>query len=172
MMAHWLGAAGNALISARSALLACGRPCAERVSFYAAQAYPGYEGDLTDVAGGVMMTHLPEAGSVHLNAILVGVDPRCTPEGSDAPNGCGIHIHSGYDCADADTIGGHLYAGGSDPWTDVTYEVRGPGRPGTGADMVAVGMGSSDLIGRAFVVHDFDGERIACGHVAPPAEAC
>ena len=33
MMAHWLGAAGNALISARSALLACGWPCAERVSF-------------------------------------------------------------------------------------------------------------------------------------------
>lgn len=134
-------------------------------------AYPGYEGNLTHVAGGVQMTHLPEAGSVHVNALLVGVDPRCS-EDHDAPNACGIHIHSGYDCADADTIGGHLYAGESDPWSAVAYQVLGPGRPGTGEDMVTVGMSASDLIGRAFVVHDSYGERIACGLVAPPAEAC
>lgn len=118
-----------------------------------------------------MMTHMPVSNSVHLSAILVNIDPRCS-EASDAPNGCGIHIHSGYDCADADTIGGHLYAGESDPWTSIAYQVHGPGRPATGGDIVQVGMSASDLIGRAFVVHDYDGKRIACGYVAPPAEAC
>ena len=38
--------------------------------------------------------------------------------------------------------------------------------------MVPVGMGAEELVGRAFVVHDFDGARIACGYVAPPAVAC
>ena len=120
------------------------------------------------------MTHLPDgngAGSVQLSAVLVNADPRCS-EYSAAPNGCGIHIHSGYDCADADTIGGHLYAGELDPWSHVTYQVHGPGSPGTGSDMVPVGMSAEELIGRAFVVHDFDGARIACGYVAPPAVAC
>ena len=122
------------------------------------------------------MTHLPDgngAGSVMLEAVLVNVDPRCSAE-SDKPNGCGIHIHSGDDCADADTIGGHLYAGESDPWSSVAYQVHGrPGSPGTGSgSMVPVGMSAEDLIGRAFVVHDFDGARIACGYVPPPAVAC
>ena len=139
--------------------------------------YPGYQGALTDVGGGVIMTHLPDgngAGSVYLSAILVNADQRCGVDvDSDAPNGCGIHIHSGYDCADADTIGGHLYAGESDPWSHVTYDVHGgPASYATGATMVPVGMSAEDLIGRAFVVHDFDGARIACGYVAPPAEAC
>ena len=141
--------------------------------------YPGYQGALTDVGGGVIMTHLPDgngAGSVYLMAILVNADQRCSEDTDpDAPNGCGYHIHSGYDCADADTIGGHLYAGESDPWSlsgSATYQVHGPGSPATGSDVVAVGMSASDLIGRAFVVHDFDGARIACGYVAPPAGAC
>ena len=135
--------------------------------------YPGYQGALTDVAGGVRMTHLPDgngAGSVQLSAVLVNADPRCS-EYSAAPNGCGIHIHSGYDCADADTIGGHLYAGESDPWSHIAYQVHGPG-PAIADHMVPVGMSAADLIGRAFVVHDFDGARIACGYVSPPAEAC
>ena len=108
-----------------------------------------------------------------LEAVLVNVDPRCS-EDSNAANGCGIHIHSGYDCADADTIGGHLYAGESDPWSSVAYQVHGrPGSPGTGSGtMVPVGMSAEELVGRAFVVHDFDGARIACGYVSPPAVAC
>ena len=68
--------------------------------------YPGYQGALTDVDGAVKMTLLPDgngAGSVMVEAVLYNVDPRCS-EHSDAPNGCGIHIHSGYDCADASTI--------------------------------------------------------------------
>ena len=121
------------------------------------------------------MTHLPDgngAGSVQLSAVLVNADPRCS-EYSAAPNGCGIHIHSGYDCADADTIGGHLYAAEPDPWSSVTYQVHGgPGSVATAGTMVPVGMSAEDLIGRAFVVHDFDGARIACGYVSPPAEAC
>ena len=137
--------------------------------------YPGYQGALTDVAGGVKMTHLPGsvvAGSVVVEAVLYGLDPRCS-EGSGATNGCGIHIHSGDDCADAGTIGGHLYGGESDPWSHVTYDVHGsPASFATGATMVPVGMSAEDLIGRAFVVHDFDGARIACGYVSPPAVAC
>ena len=135
--------------------------------------YPGYQGALTDVGGGVIMTHLPDgngAGSVMVEAVLYMVDPRCS-EHSDAPNGCGIHIHSGDDCADADTIGGHLYAGESDPWSSVAYQVHGPGSA-MGDHMVHVGMSAADLVGRAFVVHDFEGARIACGYVASPAVAC
>ena len=123
------------------------------------------------------MTYLSDgngAGSVYLSAILVNADQRCSEDTDpDAPNGCGYHIHSGYDCADADTIGGHLYAAEPDPWSSVTYQVHGgPGSVATAGTMVPVGMSAEDLIGRAFVVHDFDGARIACGYVAPPAEAC
>jgi len=144
--------------------------------------YPGYEGSLA-VTGGVKMSYVPmhaEAGgsAVLLEALLVGVDPRCESS-SEAANGCGVHIHEGYDCSDADTIGGHLYSAALDfdPWAEASYYVHSASDPYSTAstwrnELVFQSMGVDELVGRAFVVHDFDGARIACGIVAPPAEAC
>lgn len=50
---------------------------------------------------------------------LGGTGTDCT-----ATNGCGVHIHSGTACDDADTQGGHLYDSETvpvDPWIIVGY---------------------------------------------------
>jgi Cu/Zn superoxide dismutase len=94
---------------------------------------------------------------------LTGTDDACaTGDG----NVCGIHIHEGSDCSDASTIGGHLHSSASrDPWTTVRYDSSSGASTSATGFLVATGLSTSELTGRALVVHNSvgAGERIACG---------
>lgn len=66
-------------------------------------------------------------------------------------------------CDDADSVGGHYYDGGSisdDPWAPVTYTASADGTS-KGKTKANIGEGQ-DINGRAIVVHDKMGARVAC----------
>ena len=119
--------------------------------------YPGYEGDL-EVKGTL------EVGTTADGVALVG-----TLAGLEASATGGIHIHSGFTCDDADSVGGHYFDGmDSDPWT-TTYTSGTTGGSSIKFDMAGFSMseGMLPVAGRAVVVHSSDGTRVACGLIEP-----
>jgi len=134
--------------------------------------YPAYEGDL--VVAGVVSIDLIGTGaeaSQVLTFNLTGIDPTCGATSiSGVANACGIHVHVGGQCGNADTIGGHYYdqeAIASDPWTPITYTVTGGEASGVTIKVVT-GVTSEDVAGRTVIVHDASGARIACGAIPDP----
>ena len=97
-----------------------------------------------------------------------GLDPRCDKTTCTAANCCGVHIHEGTTCSDADAIGGHfwnkdLYP--EDPWMDIRYVIEGS-MPSKVNDLsVTTGFPAEKINGRAVVVHDYDGVRIGCATI-------
>ena len=59
-------------------------------------------------------------------------------------------------------MGGHYYTGSvsADPWADVAYTSTDGSASGTLS--VATGATAAEVAGRAFIVHAYDGSRIAC----------
>merc|ERR1719263_1402070 len=72
--------------------------------------YPGYSGELsvTGTVGGYLYNN---DAYVWYNIAGVEVDCATVPEG--VANACGIHIHEGKTCDDAESVGGHYYDGDS-----------------------------------------------------------
>merc|ERR1711998_669464 len=80
--------------------------------------YPGYNGPLK--VTGEVDAYLAHSGNAYVTYTLRGLEDACktTPEG--VANACGIHIHEGKTCDDADSVGGHYYDTESmsdDPWS-------------------------------------------------------
>lgn len=135
--------------------------------------YPGYTGRL-DITGSVNMS--AAMGSVTLSWTFSGVEDICSSTdqasrrlmNTEKPNACGLHIHTGTTCTDATKVGGHLWQkpkGTSpepkDPWANVVY-VTNQGMS-IGSTSLRIGTEMDDLDGKAFVVHDASGGRVACG---------
>jgi hypothetical protein len=81
-----------------------------------------------------------------------------------ATNACGVHIHAGYACDTSETQGPHLYDMVKvpiDPWIIERHESSDEN--GIGRYSGVVDQGTNDIDGRAFVVHNETGGRIACG---------
>jgi len=79
---------------------------------------------------------------------------------------CGIHIHSGTTCSNADLVGDHYWApaGTPDPWTsDLTYYDSDMDGNATGEFFVENGYSIDENIGHAVVIHAADGKRVGCG---------
>jgi hypothetical protein len=123
--------------------------------------YPGYSGDL-NVAGSVSAHYYGD--HVYVNYRINGVESdacQTAPEG--VANACGIHIHAGTTCDDASAVGGHYFDSDSiesDPWSPVTYTAKADGSA-SGSQSVTIGRGQA-IGGRAMVVHDSTGARVAC----------
>ena len=74
-----------------------------------------------------------------------------------------VHIHAGTTCTESAL--GHYYTGTvtSDPWTTVSYTALADGTAARAQKYtVTTGATSSEVMGRAFIVHDYKGARIAC----------
>jgi len=143
--------------------IACGIITPVQLSVPAFTPYPGYTGNL-DIWGSMLVkgqgssTHAAQELFWYLN----GLSKKCLmgPK-KETPNSCGVHIHAGFSCADAQ---GHYWdkeAINSDPWATVTY--KGP----WGSAKVTTGETMYDVLGRTMVVHDYDGSRAACGIIQP-----
>merc|ERR1712071_512608 len=77
--------------------------------------------------------------------------------------GCGVHIHTGRSCKDDLAQQGHYFVDPvlADPWnSDTVYKSD---KNGDSDYSGMVKMGTNDVDGHAFVVHNADGGRIACG---------
>jgi len=127
-------------------------------------AYPGYVGDLK--VTGDINAYLAPTGHAHLVYDLQGLEDACKTTLRESlegvGNACGIHIHEGKSCDDATAVGGHYYDVGSissDPWSPLGYNSKyGHAQGGVKA---IIGKGE-DIAGRAVVVHDSTGARVAC----------
>ena len=101
---------------------------------------------------------------------LEGADPACASGAGSAGNSCGIHIHSGTSCTE-DALG-HYYTGAvtSDPWTSIAYTSDTSGAT-SGSVVVDTGGTYSEVIGRALIIHAYDGSRIGCALLSDGASA-
>mmetsp|Transcript_22865 Transcript_22865/g.45740 ORF Transcript_22865/g.45740 Transcript_22865/m.45740 type:complete len:153 (+) Transcript_22865:98-556(+) len=118
--------------------------------------YPDYDGDLV-VSGDVEITFDEYAMSFLFNG--KGLEAGCGP-------GCGVHIHTGTTCSDADLVGGHYWApaGTEDPWmNDVTYYDSNSSGNAIGQFSIENGYLMEGNVGHAVVVHDSEGVRVGCG---------
>eukprot|EP00929_Paragymnodinium_shiwhaense_P013627 TRINITY_DN12146_c0_g1_i1.p1 TRINITY_DN12146_c0_g1~~TRINITY_DN12146_c0_g1_i1.p1 ORF type:complete len:672 (+),score=120.37 TRINITY_DN12146_c0_g1_i1:110-2125(+) len=126
--------------------------------------YPGANTTLESVAGEVELKDAKGwSGAQAMTYSLTGIDPRCVGP-SPFKNGCGIHVHEGTDCAAAL---GHFWDPqivAFDPWAKVSYTALPMvDSPADAKDViVTTGVALSAMEKRTFVVHDFEGKRIAC----------
>jgi len=127
-----------------------------RVSGVPLGPYPGYTGDLR--VTGEVNAYLGNTGNTWVTYFLNGLEEACRTIPEGVANACGIHIHEGTTCEDA-SIGGHYFATGSDPWLGLGYSARGG--KAQGSVQANIGLGG-DILGRAIVVHDSTGARVAC----------
>ena len=98
---------------------------------------------------------------------LDGVDPACSSGAGGAANSCGIHIHAGTSCAE-DALG-HYYSTASDPWSAVAYTADEADQA-QGTFSVETGLAASEIEGHTFIIHAFDGSRIACAIIMQPPQ--
>lgn len=132
--------------------------------------YPGYDGAL-EVQGSVNISVVKKV--VGLAWSFTGLEQSCEAASqalrkemnSTKPNSCGLHIHEGMSCDSHDDVGGHYYHHAQykeDPWATVVYVANKDGAS-VGSTTVALGSHFRDIDGRALVVHDHTGGRVACG---------
>jgi len=137
--------------------------------------YPGYSG-LLKVSGSIMLSGVSgndQTAMQRLKWTLEGADAECKSPSDigKAKNGCGIHVHAGTSCDQADAVGGHYYNDilTKDPWLSVGYTVQHDGKSTVGEGLdVLTGLSQGDITGRVMVVHSKTGERIACGLIEVP----
>jgi len=117
-----------------------------------------YNGNLN--VGGSVSSMTTSGTSQTFTYAFTGVDPQCASGAGNAANSCGIHIHQGTDCTS--DAAGHYYTGTvtADPWTNVAYRVTGT--TASGSETVNTGATNAEVTGKAFIVHGYDGGRIAC----------
>ena len=130
--------------------------------------YYNYHGTLT--IGGSVGPVITTGVKQKFSYALSGVDPTCSSGRGHAANSCGVHIHAGKTCtADA---GGHYYTGTvtSDPWTSIAYTAASDGTS-VGVAEVTTGGTGVDVEGRAMVIHDYSGARVACALLEPTPTA-
>ena len=126
--------------------------------------YYNYDGGL--VSGTVTVTS--DGTSQTLAYSLSDTEIGCAGGAGPADNSCGVHIHSGMTCtADA---GGHWYDDETiteDPWASVSYI----GVTSASDTTDPVDTGYDDAVGRALIIHGYDGGRIGCAILgaAPPS---
>ena len=118
--------------------------------------YPGYLGSFTSVEGTVSIASNVPGDQVFFLQFQ-GLDTYCDMGALPGTgNSCGVHVHSGRTCTD--DAGGHYFTGEveEDPWATVAYT------SGRGSLTVTTGATEADINGRAVVIHDRSGARIAC----------
>jgi len=114
----------------------------------------------TSVEGGLLNTYYDYS--------LTGVDTACNTGAGVAANSCGIHIHAGVSCTE--DAGAHFYVNAvtTDPWTiDYSYTSTVGGAT-SGHFKLATGATTYQTHARTFIVHAYDGSRIACATIGDP----
>jgi hypothetical protein len=118
--------------------------------------YPGYTGSL-DMKGKIKAKYGSASNSeVAMSFNLKEAAPNCET--------CGLHIHTGTTCDNADEVGGHYYDV-VDPWTTEGGAIYSSDSNGVAKGKFKVNAGHNVTLndGHAVVVHDAAGTRYGCG---------
>lgn len=120
--------------------------------------YPAYEGSLEGVVpSGTVKAAFGKRGNFVFAHSLKNLEAKC--------KSCGLHIHRGTSCNSHDDVGSHLWEPleANDPWNNVTYDSNKYGEAVGDKKGMGNGYDFAGNIGRAVVVHAFNGSRIGCG---------
>lgn len=126
--------------------------------------YPGLLLPGATLGGSLLLDS--SASGLHVNGVLSGLNGSTTG---------GWHIHSGFAC-DLPTatvpnpVAGHFYpAGEPDAWLATKYSANSRGVARLAATIPGFGVteGPMAVLGRAVVVHNSRGDRVACGVIKP-----
>eukprot|EP01065_Artemidia_motanka_P049123 TRINITY_DN8065_c4_g1_i1.p1 TRINITY_DN8065_c4_g1~~TRINITY_DN8065_c4_g1_i1.p1 ORF type:complete len:486 (+),score=63.55 TRINITY_DN8065_c4_g1_i1:96-1553(+) len=137
--------------------------------------YPGYQAAFAFNASAFPYPALLEAaGAVSIVGAPGGIALIGTLRGLEQSSTGAIHVHAGPNCADAQ---GHYIPPGvvDDPWATATFGTTASGDvrlsvPVTGFEGEE---GLRDLSNRPVVIHDSDGNRVACTmSTVPTSESC
>ena len=125
--------------------------------------YHDYDGDL-EVVGRVapLVTEHSVVAVTLFTYDLGGLDPRCAggPDYAAARDSCGLGVHENTNCFE--DVGAHLYDFvPDDPWANISYTAGPDGRAAAKVTL-KTGLRQPAMEGRAFVVRDFLGARVAC----------
>jgi len=124
--------------------------------------YPGYEPAAGDPnPSGTVTVSFRDDDSFEFAYDLEGLMPNC--------QGCGIHIHAGQSCTDADLVLGHGWNQYvvSDLWTaagGAYYNSDDAGRSDSSFNLYT-GFGYEENRHHAVVVHTGNGARVGCGRL-------
>ena len=147
--------AGHVVVAHDSsgALVACGLVVPTSGAFVELEAYPSYAGG--HPARGTLLATRETDSSVAIEGTLVDLEASASG---------GLHIHSGFTCADADGVGGHFYDGlPADPWT-TTYSSDAQGAASVHLSINRFTLNAWRSIEfRAVVAHESGGARSGCG---------
>jgi len=130
----------------------------------------------TEESSGVTgeVTVFQDAGkSVSYIGSATGLEANLVCDGPDlAPNGCGVHVHKGNNCTSLADQGGHLFEGTPDPWMSKVYPSSTAfvsatrAFSGTVYRTASTQLSMGSVAGKAFIVHNMAGKRVACGVLA------
>jgi len=122
-----------------------------------------YAGGSSGVAGTAIVTST--STGIRIVGTLTGLEANLTTPVAGVANSNGYHIHSGSSCESGTAAGGHYCPGmAADPWTNVSYTSSSCGYATIDISLAGFSLnGSNAVSGRAFVVHDSSGARVACG---------
>lgn len=126
--------------------------------------YPG--GSEINISG-VVGVYQVGADTQYLHYNIQGLDRTCNASFvAVEANACGLHIHAGTSCATHAEVGGHHWDKNTvpvDPWLPIRYVAHDGLDRGSGYTVaLKTGLAVDALYGRALVVHDSTGARIAC----------
>ena len=129
-----------------------------------------YPGTLGDVSGTFVLSSAANSDELTVTGLIGGLEPMVIG---------GWHIHEGFTCDNAIKVGGHFYSGlPIDPWNVSHYSKTAwqSNMKGTAVvnGFVVDGFSAQPTMtravaGRALVVHEPSGKRIACGIIEPLA---
>jgi len=142
---------------------------------FSVSAYAGLSGTDCDANHRCTVTITDVQGGISITGTLTGLMANMIAPMAGVKNSYGYHIHVNDSCENGAAAGAHYYPGMStDPWSTVTW-ASGP----SGVASIATTMsnfsltGVNPVAGRAFVLHDMSGARIACGLIpsssSPPS---
>ena len=105
---------------------------------------------------------------------LDGLDVRCADGPGMDSDSCGVHVHDlsttpsiAHPCSQP--AGGNYFSTdlGPDPWQKIVYTPTAEGTSKASGVKVTSGREVWDLLDKVVIVHDYDGNRIACGAIEP-----
>ena len=141
-----------------STRIGCGLCVPSCTATIAPYMYPGYTGSFNvgGTATATATSMYDPTSTIELGYQLTGAEPSY--KGA-------IHFHTGSTCdALYNSVGGHYYSTGVDPWTNENFPTAVDGNgAATGTINVAAGLGFNAIEGHAIVVHSSSGDRIGCG---------
>lgn len=123
------------------------------------QKYPDYAGDIT-VTGTVTMTYSAAWSTGNPNDFVFAYDLQGVESNCEM---CGIHVHAGTSCDDAEKVGGHYWDDNkvNNLWTRAGGAVyTGDGK---GYFLLNNGFGYLENRYHVVIVHAQEGYRIGCG---------